>query len=423
MATLSISEYHDSSLEFRAPVEDAKTDLAARLAGRETDDSLLTIYRELESESKENPNSRHILMTAIIAGEMVVAASSNGDVVPEVKLSLADLLVRRSEWDPIARLCDIEFASVLISTALLLLDSALPRISALQTLSAILEERYARTGDNQDLLQAHQRLQEAANLAEPSQCHGILASAACLLFKIKQDALNFILDIPVEDLSKTPVSWSKITHKKFRFIDARSLAAGKSLRVVEFDALPRQRYVALSYVWRGHYVPDVQDVNARTMSIEGAIGADPISIDVLITACKCVATLGCQLLWIDGVCIVQSDEEDKAWQIQNMFDIYKHCKQSLVLPGGLSRLVPITEPTNWMHRAWYIFPSCNMCQFYTLTLPALTGRFKKPLLQNHAPSYSHGRVATVSFRHTCLSLSPRSNQVKLPKPISIKCSP
>jgi hypothetical protein len=357
MATPSVPENHDDSPEFQALVENARVDLATRLVGRNTDDGLLTVYRELESQSKETADYRHLLMTAIVAGENVLATSSNKEQAPGVALSLADLLVRRSRWDLIARLPDMEYALVLMSTALLQLDSALPRISALQTLSVILEERYARTGDNQDLLQAHQRLQEAADLAVPSERKFLLASAACLLFKTDSNALKFMLDIPVKDLTKTPVSWSQITHKKFRFIDARSLAAGESLRVVEFDALPRQRYVALSYVWKGHYIQGAHDTNTKTMSIEGAIGADPISIDVLITACKCVATLGCQLLWIDGVCIVQSDKEDKAWQIQNMFDIYKHCKQCLVLPGGLSRLVPISEPTNWMHRAWYIPPS------------------------------------------------------------------
>ncbi|KAH7383885.1 hypothetical protein BKA66DRAFT_462978 [Pyrenochaeta sp. MPI-SDFR-AT-0127] len=103
------------------------------------------------------------------------------------------------------------------------------------------------------------------------------------------------------------------------------------------------------------------------MTIEGAVGADPISIDVLITICACLAKLECDLLWLDGVCIIQNDDEDKGWQIQNMFNIYKHCKQCLVLPGGLSRLVQITEPTSWIHRAWTlqeaVVPESAKCLF------------------------------------------------------------
>ncbi|KAH8723359.1 heterokaryon incompatibility protein-domain-containing protein [Phaeosphaeriaceae sp. PMI808] len=178
--------------------------------------------------------------------------------------------------------------------------------------------------------------------------------------RTKFNMLKCILDIPLTHLPGNPMSWSVVTRKKFRFIDARSLAAGESLRVFEFDTLPRQNYVALSYVWSGRREKSSQSVTSNTMSIEGAFGADPISIDVLITIGKCVATFNYDLLWIDGVCIIQNDEEDKAWQIQNMFDIYKHCLRCLVLPGGLSRLVPLDEPTSWIHRAWYEAPQMRV---------------------------------------------------------------
>jgi hypothetical protein len=353
MATSSIPEARDDSPEFRALIEKSKNFLASRLAGHDPDEPCHILFRELETEAKKNPEHKELLMIAIIAGERAVRMASNKEERVSVILSLADLFLRRSRWDAMARFSDMERALNLVSNTLLRLNSVVWRISALRTLSVILEERYARTGDENDLLEAHKRLQEASSLAGPEERKELATTAACILFRIRPDALKFILDIPVDNLPKKPVSWSNVTHKKFRFIDVRSLAAGQRLRVVEFDALPHQRYVALSYVWRGSYKKDAQ-LDARTMSIEGAVGADPISIDVLITACECVATLGCQLLWIDGVCIVQSDEEDKAWQIQNMFDIYKNCKQCLVLPGGMSRLVSITEPTTWMHRAWFV---------------------------------------------------------------------
>jgi hypothetical protein len=88
------------------------------------------------------------------------------------------------------------------------------------------------------------------------------------------------------------------------------------------------------------------------MAIKDATGADPISIDVLRLACVAALKLGPPLLWLDGLCIVQRDENDKAWQIQSMHDIYKLCKTCLILPGGLSRLVAIDEETRWIHRAW-----------------------------------------------------------------------
>ncbi|KAF1848979.1 uncharacterized protein K460DRAFT_275963 [Cucurbitaria berberidis CBS 394.84] len=231
------------------------------------------------------------------------------------------------------------------------------------------EERWERPRDEEDLQQALQHLETAATFTEAVESGLLLASAACLRFKIDPGVLKCILEIPVDQLRSTPVSFSSVSHKKFRFIDARSLATETSLRVLEFDALPRHRYVALSYIWRGSYIEGAEAPRLGTMTIDGATGADPVSIDVLVTVCKCIisASLECDLLWIDGVCIIQNDDEDKSWQIQNMFDIYEYCKQCLILPGGLSRLVPLTEPTSWIHRAWTlqeaVAPEDCMCLF------------------------------------------------------------
>lgn len=49
--------------------------------------------------------------------------------------------------------------------------------------------------------------------------------------------------------------------------------------------------------------------------------------------------------------ILQGDEEDKAWQISHMFEIYRR-STAIILPGGVQRLVAIDEATSWMDRAW-----------------------------------------------------------------------
>src|SRR5271155_4724438 len=36
----------------------------------------------------------------------------------------------------------------------------------------------------------------------------------------------------------------------------------------------------------------------------------------------------------------------------HMFNLYRHCTQCLVLPGGIQRLVSLDEETSWVHRAW-----------------------------------------------------------------------
>jgi hypothetical protein len=353
-ATDPVSDYHDDSPIYKAIISDAEESLATQLREHGAgNDALFEVYQQLEGESRDTPNYQEKLVTAILAGERVKATLSHDDErSPDVLVSLADLLVRRSRWDVVARMSDLVRAILLFQDAIGCARNASTRISALQKLSSAFEKKYERTGSQQELMQAEQQLQAAAQLADSAERGILLASAACLRFKIQPDVLKCILEIPLQQLPKAPVSWSNVAHKKFRFIDARALAAGKSLRVVEFDALPRQRYVPLSYVWRGLSCEGIEPPVLGTMSIEGAVGADPISIDVLVTVGKCVVTLGCELLWIDGVCIMQNNEEDKGWQIQNMFDIYKHCINCLVLPGGLSRLTNLDEPTSWIHRAW-----------------------------------------------------------------------
>lgn len=353
-ATVPGSKDYDDSPYFKTLTSDAEKNLAILYHENGTGvDALLSVYQQTEEQSRDSLGNAEFLVTAILAGERVIAMLSRDDEKTlAVLMSLADLLVRRSRWDNGARILDLERAILLDQDASRCARDAPTQFIALQKLSAFFEDKYMRTGSQQELMQAIQHLQDAAQLADPIERGVLLANVACLHFKVQPDALKCILEIPLQQLSKAPVSWSDVAHKRFRFIDARALAAGKSLRVVEFDALPRERYVALSYVWRGVFREGVEPPALGTMFIEGAVGADPISIDVLVTVSKCVETLDCELLWIDGVCIIQDNPEDKGWQIQNMFDIYKHCKECLVLPGGLSRLVGLDEPTSWIHRAW-----------------------------------------------------------------------
>jgi hypothetical protein len=64
---------------------------------------------------------------------------------------------------------------------------------------------------------------------------------------------------------------------------------------------------------------------------------------------------------------MQTVVEDKMWQIERMFDIYKKCGGCLVLPGGLQRLMRLDEETAWIERAWTqqeaMVPGKVMCLF------------------------------------------------------------
>lgn len=118
--------------------------------------------------------------------------------------------------------------------------------------------------------------------------------------------------------------------------------------VSDFTLIPS--YVAISYPWRDLQLP--VGTYAPSFSVEGASSADPISIDVVRTACLACRAYGSEFLWLDRLCILQASKEDKSWQIQHMFQIYKHCNVCLVFPGGLVRLASFDDSTTWIDRAW-----------------------------------------------------------------------
>jgi hypothetical protein len=61
---------------------------------------------------------------------------------------------------------------------------------------------------------------------------------------------------------------------------------------------------------------------------------------------------GVNHLWIDLVCIMQSDDYDKAWQIEHMYELYTHCTLCIILPAGLQYISRLDEETGWIHRGW-----------------------------------------------------------------------
>jgi hypothetical protein len=161
-----------------------------------------------------------------------------------------------------------------------------------------------------------------------------------------------ILDINFGDIIDQPLSLIGATKYRFRFLDGDALAHKSTIRVLEFEDLPKIPYAVISYVWRG--LPPHANVKSSlpNIHVEGAEGADPISVDVLRLVSLAAERKGCSLIWLDALCILQADEDDKAWQIQRMYDLYRSCTECIVAPGGLQRLVALTEETTWMTRAW-----------------------------------------------------------------------
>ncbi|KAI0698208.1 hypothetical protein C8T65DRAFT_710235 [Cerioporus squamosus] len=121
-------------------------------------------------------------------------------------------------------------------------------------------------------------------------------------------------------------------------------------RLLEFTEFPTVPYSAISYPWRG--VPGDPVSVAPGFSVEGAEDADPVGVDVLRHACIASLIRGCPYLWLDRLCVMQTNRADRNWQIRHMYRVYKSCALCIVVPGGIQRLVRLDEETSWIHRSW-----------------------------------------------------------------------
>lgn len=141
---------------------------------------------------------------------------------------------------------------------------------------------------------------------------------------------------------------------RFRFILVSDFLTHSLLTITSSPTLPSAPYAAVSYPWTGLPPHPNSDPTPsfRVALNHPAVPSTPISLAVLRTACLAAREHGADLLWIDQICILQTSDEDKAWQVRRMFSLYQSCKVSLVFPGGLQRLAAHDEGTNWIERAW-----------------------------------------------------------------------
>lgn len=163
-----------------------------------------------------------------------------------------------------------------------------------------------------------------------------------------------ICSIPFHSLRDTILDISpSATPRRVRLLHCRQFLDHDILAIHEYPDNPSFPYTAVSYVWKGLGVdPSHTDHKYGTFAVKGAENGDPISIDVLKHACTAAVDNGSDYIWLDRLCILQNDHDDKAWQIRQMYNIYKTCALCIVLPGGVRRLARVDEETTWIHRSW-----------------------------------------------------------------------
>lgn len=103
-----------------------------------------------------------------------------------------------------------------------------------------------------------------------------------------------------------------------RLID---VSGGDKLRLHKATDGETGRYISLSYCWGGP-----QDFSTKSSTLSDRLAG--FSIDdlpkTLRDAVRVTQNLGVQYLWIDSMCIIQDNEEDKAHQVSHMASIYRN---------------------------------------------------------------------------------------------------
>ncbi|KAK8011573.1 hypothetical protein PG990_010538 [Apiospora arundinis] len=114
--------------------------------------------------------------------------------------------------------------------------------------------------------------------------------------------------------------------------------------LIETHANMQADYVALSYCWG----PREQ---TQTLRKNVATHLTNIPISTLSNTCKDAVSvahlLGFKYLWIDALCIIQDDEDDKGLEISRMGHIYRHADLTICAegsPGAHAGLFPKTLP-------------------------------------------------------------------------------
>ena len=169
------------------------------------------------------------------------------------------------------------------------------------------------------------------------------------------------------DLSDTILNLSHITPFRFRFIDCVYYVKHGMFRLVETESpLDDMKYSAISYVWKALQPPS-SDI--ESFQVAGSLDGDPIGLQTLKQACLMSLRRGASVLWLDRVSVMQTNKQDKAWQIRRMHDIYKGCQCCIVLLDGLQRLPVLEEhkDSNWLQRSWtlqeVVVPMRTACLF------------------------------------------------------------
>jgi hypothetical protein len=146
-----------------------------------------------------------------------------------------------------------------------------------------------------------------------------------------------------------------------RVVDVGSLNVHPHLYVTTREAA---KYVALSHRW-----PSPDSNSRRLITTKSTLSAKCSSMPLddfpktFLDAVTMTRALGIQFLWIDSICIVQDDEEDRKQEVNRMTDVYSNAYLTIAADwspdsdGGLYgaahtpfRSFQVTDPSGREHK-------------------------------------------------------------------------
>jgi len=95
------------------------------------------------------------------------------------------------------------------------------------------------------------------------------------------------------------------------------------------------RYIALSYVWGAAKTLQARKDNIKTLETPGALSRLKQQLPLTIQdSMSVVRKLGERYLWVDSLCIIQDDEDNKGVVIANMDIVYSQAFFTIVAASG-----------------------------------------------------------------------------------------
>ncbi|KAF7536419.1 hypothetical protein G7054_g4550 [Neopestalotiopsis clavispora] len=136
----------------------------------------------------------------------------------------------------------------------------------------------------------------------------------------------------------------------------------KHSRVIEADS--SYRYTALSYVWGKTTKPLMTRETLPKILLKG--GLQCINVPrTIMDAMQFTEDLGYRFMWVDSICIVQDDADDKKMQLPNMSKIYRDADLVIAAATGNSAHAGLSGVGSNVRKSWQQIESLGPWEFIT----------------------------------------------------------